>query len=316
MRTMASRVRRHVLVPENEMFRKVQLESIPAETKETVLVSKRMEDLLNVRQLPANVKAQLFGELLQRYQNLRKQVTTAAAQNPAIGKIFAETATQMDTNEKLSKYDSANASSELSHHHSQLDLTLPQDANDVARNEIEKEEDDAEAGSSHQNLVFKRAVPLSSDVSAYGPPTPELSVETIAKAMPSVCRTRGLDLATLLSNNSSSSGLSWNRTGELIVDGETKPGTRIIELVKYVVKPPAARAKSKMPPGITTFKKKLIQMNVPKRLVPTLSQISTPEDMMMMMKRTPKPSRSRKKGLQTPLQHGYGWIAYKIYKRR
>ena len=68
-----SRVRKYVLIPQNELATKIHLQNQPAEATEAVQQKTEMNQLLKSN-MPIDIKSKLFADMIQSYQSLLDQV--------------------------------------------------------------------------------------------------------------------------------------------------------------------------------------------------------------------------------------------------
>ena len=77
-----SRVRKYVLIPQNELATKIHLQNQPAEATEAVQQKTEMNQLLKSN-MPIDIKSKLFADMIQSYQTLLDQVKQQQKQTPS-----------------------------------------------------------------------------------------------------------------------------------------------------------------------------------------------------------------------------------------
>jgi hypothetical protein len=136
---------------------------------------------------------------------------------------------------------------------------------------------------------------LEQAVEAAASTSPEVSYQSITRALPKPYRSKGDRLLQYMQNNSD---INWNSQGQLLQSGRVVPDTNIVDLVYDAVSPHPSREKAL--PGIEVFHRLLQDSNVPATLLSksTLSRIkstaaeppsppSTPQTKRQKLKRNP-----------------------------
>lgn len=281
---MSERVRRHVLVPEQEMLRKAQLQAMPAEAKSAVQTDQRMRNALNAKHLPMNVKALIFGDLLQRYRTLQKQLHTLIQPAPAVDATATTrrtVSTGIQSDEPFNEIEDKNFDDAVSHLLDEVPVAVA--------------DDDAGATTVPKTL---RAIPQ------------RLPVPMITQAMPAKYQNQTNRLLNYIMVKGDRS-FTWNAKGEVVADGETRTGSNIVDLLKFVARPPHIGRKGRIPSGFEVFRQKLLDFNVPLTLAPSL-EAAAPAPTRRSVRVITGPSANKRQRLQ----NGMGrWIPYPVYKR-